>query len=80
MDINDPADVVEVMGRIAAAGPLHGIVANAAVPRKWRTDAAYFSNESEWQRIVEANLTAQWRVARSAINLAAPDGHVRAIS
>jgi NAD(P)-dependent dehydrogenase (short-subunit alcohol dehydrogenase family) len=80
MDINDPADVVEVMGRIAAAGPLHGIVANAAVPQgNGGPTPLLSSDESEWQRIVGTNLTAQWRVARSAINLAAPDGHVRAI-
>lgn len=61
MDVTDPASVAAAF---AAAGPLDGLINNAGVTL---TKRAIEIDETDWQNVVETNLTGCWRVAQAAV-------------
>ena len=80
LDITDGAAVDRAGAQIAAdAGPLYGVINNAALPQPpagpWPLQSVL---PEQWRRLLETNLTGQWLVARAAL-AAATGSEIRAV-
>ena len=62
-DITDAGALEKAIASLESeAGPIHGLINNAGIQRRGALEEL---SEDDWQRVLDVNLTAAWRVAKT---------------
>jgi NAD(P)-dependent dehydrogenase (short-subunit alcohol dehydrogenase family) len=75
--VADPDSVAALAGAVAAIGPVHGLVNNAALANGVGGQAFYDIDVEAWDRLMTVNARGPWLVTRALWpHLARPGAHV----